>query len=96
MKEMIRLKTTTFAGKVFLSPFVFHKKEALRRIEKPALEEPIGTTTEMLPVHIYSAASVWTKKKFGPEAIRVETLIEKITMAEQGWEVMELAYGKNT
>ena len=94
MREMIRLKTTTLAGKVLLSPFVFHKKEALRRIEKPTLKEPKGTTTEMLPVHIYPSAAVWTKKRLGPEKKTVKGLAEYADLAQQGWEVMELAYGR--
>ena len=96
MKEMIRLKTTTPAGKVFLSPFVFHKKEALRRIEKPVLEESEGTTTEMIPVKTYPAASVWTKEKFGRDKMRTPTLIKRITTAQRAWEVMELAYGRGS
>ena len=93
MKEMIRLKTTTLAGKIFLSPFVFHKKEAVRRIENPALEDK-GNTTEMLPMSIYPYAAVWTKKRFGSNVILIETLISRVIKAEKAWEVMKLAYNR--
>lgn len=106
MRELARLKTTTPSGKIFLSPFVFFKKEALRRIEEPKLQEPetvihedgkiqiLKNVTEMIPTRFYPSAAVWTERKFGSEVIRIETLIEKIALAQRAWEVMELAYNR--
>ena len=78
----------------------------MRMIKKPKLKEPetvvtsgrtvqiLKNKTEAVPTKFYPRAAVWTEKKFGKDAIRIETLIEKIALAERAWEVMELAYNR--
>ena len=91
MKKKLRLKTTTPENKVFLSPFVFGKEEAQRRLMKPTLKERAGTMIELLEVTNYPSIAVWSERRHGKCSITIETLRSKISVIEERWEVMKSA-----
>lgn len=88
MKEMIRFKTTTSKGKIFLSPFVFEEKEAKKRIEGvlKKIEKKAGNRTELVKVSEYPRKAAWSRKIHGIKVMSLKSLILCIRVLELEWE----------
>ncbi len=81
---MIRIKTTTSKGNVFLSPFVYHKdiiKKKLKRLKW--LVKHKKAKMETVEVTKYPRESVYDWRV---RALHIETLLKLLNLLEKKWE----------